>query len=159
MAIVKHYDITKAELDNLPLDPGSLYFCTDTMDLYYDSETSGRVSMAKDIVYVATENNKPLAPLTNRLYVVIETGTMYFYINEWVSIGTRPQIHFCNVTVENGSLTVSNSRISKYDTAEFVPDISVADLCSGISATCADGSVTVSLTSNYPIIGEIIVNN
>lgn len=158
-SMIKYYEITKGELEKKAYEEGSLYYCYDTSDTYLDSASNGRICIAKDII-LTTEANKPLAPQPERLYVMIDTGTLWIhYNNAWVQLGRKAQIHFCNVTVTGGTLTISDSRISATDTAVFIPDISVADLCSAISVTCAAGSLTVRLTSSYDIFGEVIVNN
>lgn len=70
----------------------------------------------------------------------------------------RPQYHFKNVTIVNGSLIITDSRITKLDQAVFVPDLGMADLTDTISTVCEDGRIVVTSTSEYDITGEIIVN-
>ena len=158
-SMIKYYEITKGELENKAYEEGAMYYCYDTSDTYLDSVNNGRISIAKDII-ISTEANKPLAPQPERLYVMVDTGTLWIYFNNaWVQIGRKAQIHFCNVTVSGGSLVITDSRILASDTAMFVPDMSVADLCSDISVVCEEGKITVTLTSSYDIFGEVIVNN
>lgn len=159
--MIKFYDVTESALKNKEYDAETLYFCRDTGALYMDSvEEGARIQIASEITVLGTENARisMLAPVPAKLYVVIESGSIYFYSNGWIKLGRREQLHFSNVLVQNGSLTITDSRIADGDTAVFVPDLSVLDLASNISASCTTGSVTVTLTADYDIPGEIIVN-
>lgn len=156
--VIKYYDIAESTLKNKSYEAGSLYCCADSGKLYLDSVLEGkRVALGTDIVICASE--LPLAPIPNVLYCVLKTGIIAVYVDgAWYTFGGRPQLHFANVVVSNGTLTISDSRIIESDSAQFIPDLSVSDLASDIVATCANGSVSVSLTSNYDIPGELIVN-
>lgn len=54
-----------------------------------------------------------------------------------------------------GSITVSDSRIKADMTGTFIPDLSVIDLISNISVTCAEGSATITATTSYEIPGVL----
>ena len=73
-------------------------------------------------------------------------------------IEPRPQYHFKNVTIVNGTLTITDSRITELDLATFVPDLGMADLADTITIKCGDGYIIATTTSEYDITGEIIVN-
>ena len=156
--IIQYFDITESDLENREYTGGCLYCCSDTGRVFLDSVLEGkRVKIGTDIEVCATD--LPLAPIHNTVYCVIKTGRLYIYADgEWIALGSRPQLHFKNVVVSGGTLTLTNSEILSTDTAQFIPDLSVEDLASNISAICTDGSVTVNLTSSYDIIGEVIVN-
>ena len=159
--LIKYYDITESTLDSKPFEAEAIYYCTDTGNVYVDSLAEmTRKKMSSDVIMIGTETDRAmiLAPIPFKIYCVLSSGSMYIYYNaKWNRLGVS-QFEICNVLVENGSLNVSDPRIIAADDAEFIPDLSVIDLVSNISATCADGSVTVTLTSNYPIPGTIKIN-
>lgn len=158
--MVVHYDITESYLTNKKFESGAVYYCNDTGNVFLDSVTTkSRIQVSRDIIPIATEADKPIAPLPNKLYCVIATGTLCIFFNgTWVNLG-RPQIHFANVTVPaKSALEITDSRIISADKAVFIPDVSVADLCTASSTNCSDGKVTVSVTADFPIIGEVIIN-
>ena len=161
ITLIKFYDVTESALANSPYEAESMYFCRDTGKIYVDSIKEGaRVLMSSEITVLATENDRTsmLAPVPTKLYVIIESGSIYFYSGGWIKLGHKEQFHFPNVLVENGKLTITDNRISAGDTAVFIPDLSVIDLATGVSVVCANGSLTVSLTADYDIPGEVIVN-
>lgn len=162
IALIKFYDVTESALMKKEYDAETLYFCRDTGKLFMDSvEEGARIQIASEITVLGTENDRTsmLAPVPAKLYVVLESGSIYFYANGWIKLGHKEQFHFPNVVVQNGTLTITDSRISAGDTATFVPDLSVIDLASNISVSCTTGSLTVTLTADYDIPGEVIVNN
>lgn len=158
--MIIHYDVTESFLKTKNFESGAIYYCNDTGNVFLDSFTEGiRIQVSRDIIPIATEADKPIAPLPNKLYCVIATGTLcIYYDGTWVNLG-RPQIHFANVVVPaDSALEIIDSRIISADSALFVPDLSVADLCTNSTATCSDGKVTISVTASFPIIGEVIIN-
>lgn len=159
--MIKYYDITENVLESKTFERDAVYYCTDTGNIYVDSPLEGaRKKMSSDVVMVGTESDRAnlLAPIPYKIYCVLSSGTMYIYYNsKWNRLGAA-QFEIHNVVVDNGSLTVSDPRIISGDEAEFIPDLSVIDLVSDISATCSDGSVKVTLTSSYPIPGTIKIN-
>ena len=83
------------------------------------------------------------------------------YDKIWIMLSEvepRPQYHFKNVTIVNGSLTITDSRITKLDSAVFIPDLGITDLADAIIVECEDGRIIATTTSDYDITGEIIVN-
>lgn len=160
--MIQFYDVTESALSKAGFSEERLYFCTDTGNIYLDSMLDGRrVAIARDIIILGTENERTsmLSPVPDRLYCVIGSGSIYIHHGGvWVKLGSREQIHLNNLVVTGGNITVSDNRILAGDTAIFVPDASVADLVSSSSATCSDGSVTVSVESDYEIFGEVIIN-
>lgn len=149
-------------MESKPIEDEAVYFCSDTGNIYFDSLTNGgRTKMSNTIIILTTETqrNNILAPIPNKLYCVLQSGCLYIYNNgNWIQFGGLEKFQFSNVVVENGSLTITDSRISTLCTATFVPDLSVADLVSDISVTCSAGSLKVTLTANYPIPGTVYVN-
>ena len=160
--MIKYYDIAESALSSKPFEAESVYYCTDSGAVYVDSLAEGtRKRMSKDVIILSSESDRTsiLAPIPEKIYCVIETGSMYIFSSSWVRLGSRPYICFDNVIVENGTLTVEDERIKATDTAIFTPDLSVIDLASEVKATCSDGFVTVTLVSSYPIPGRVNVNN
>lgn len=160
--MIKYYDITEAEMEAKTIEDEAIYFCSDTGNIYFDSVTNGgRTKMSNTIIILATEAARTnlLAPIPNKLYCILQSGCLYIYSGgKWVQFGGLEKFQFNNVTVENGSLTITDSRISTLCTATFVPDLSVADLVSDISVVCSTGSLKVTLTADYPIPGTVYVN-
>ena len=159
--MITFYNIAENALSSKAFEAEALYFCSDTLNLYFDSPIEGiRIRMSTDTIILADENarNNILAPLPFKIYCVLSTGSLYIYTDgKWNRLGAS-QFDIYNVVVENGSFTVTDDRITDVDTAQFYPDLSVVDLASNIRATCSKGSVKVTLNSNYPIPGIIKIN-
>ena len=161
--LVQYFDLPEAAIASQPFTAGALYVANDTGRIFFDSiNVNARIDVANSILLITTESARSalLAPISGKLYCVLESGRMYLYADgTWYAFGTRPQIHFENIVVEkNTPLVLSDSRIIASDNAVFIPDLSVADLVTGSSCTCAAGSVTVNITADYNIIGRVIVN-
>lgn len=157
--MINFYDIPRSELDSKPFEEEALYCCNDTGEIFLDSKASGtRIQISSGIIMCAS--SLPLAPIPNKLYIVVKTGTIHAYINDaWVNLSDRPQIHFKNVVVgKNSILTIEDSRILETDSAVFVPDLSVADLAANISVSCTNGSISIASDSYYDLPGTVIVN-
>ena len=78
----------EATLESTPINNGHIYVTTDTKRLYVDLNSS-RLLIDGNI-YLETELQRTsiIAPLSNKLYIVKETGFSYMYINgEWKLVG------------------------------------------------------------------------
>lgn len=78
----------EATLESTPINNGRIYVTTDTKRLYVDLNSS-RLLIDGNI-YLETELQRTsiIAPLSNKLYIVKETGFSYMYINgEWKLVG------------------------------------------------------------------------
>lgn len=159
--MIKFYNITESELNSKQFESESLYYCYDTLNIYLDSPVDNkRLRMSTDTIVLATETdrNNILAPLPYKIYCVLSTGSLYIYTNGgWNRLGGS-QFIIKNVLVENGTVTLKDDRITDIDKAVFYPDLSVVDLATNVTATCSKGTVTVTLTSNYPILGTVMIN-
>lgn len=159
--MIKFYNITESELNTKSFESEALYYCSDTLNVFIDSPLENtRVRMSTDTVILSDENarNNILAPLPYKIYCVLSTGSLYIYTDgQWNRLGAS-QFDIHNVVVEDGSLTINDDRITDVDSAHFYPDLSVVDLATSIKAVCTKGSVTVTLSSNYPIPGIIKIN-
>lgn len=79
---------TENILTDLTIDNGRLYITQDTKSLYVDYDD--RRLKIGDVIFLNTENQRlmTLAPLSNKLYLVKETGILWFFTTDWVQIGT-----------------------------------------------------------------------
>lgn len=77
----------EANLETKTIDAGTMYVTTDTKRLYVDTNDS-RILIDGNI-YLETEakRNMILAPLSNKLYIVKDTGKIYLYTTEWIELG------------------------------------------------------------------------
>lgn len=161
----KFYDVPmEASLAGKAFEAEAIYFCMDTGNFYVDSvNEQTRKQISYDTIILATESARTalLTPIPGKIYCILESGCMYIYLdNAWHQFGSRPRFTFVNVYVEaGGSITIDDARILASDKAVFIPDLTMADLCTASTATCANGSVTVSITSSYPITGTVYINN
>lgn len=159
--MVIHYDITEAELTSKPFEAGAMYFCNDSGNLYIDSVAEqSRTIMSSEVKIIGTETERSniLAPIPNKIYCVLDSGNMYIYSGgAWVRLGAT-QFEISDVVLDASPATINDSRIRSANTAVFVPDLSVRDLVTINSVSCANGSATVIYTASYPITGRLIVN-
>lgn len=160
MDIITYYDITEETLKTKAFESGAYYCCTDSRNTYFDSPSEqARVRMSSDTIILSTETerNNLLAPIPNKIYCILDSATLYIYNGgNWYRLGKGFQ-DFANVVVENGTYTYSSSNILNTSRGIFVPDFSVEDLASNIAVTCAAGTATITLTSDYPIPGLLII--
>lgn len=164
--MIQFFDVAKSQLANKDFEAEALYFCNDTGEIFFDSkQENSRVQVGNEIVILSKESDRTalLAPIPEKLYLVVDTGRSYLYTDgSWIAIGSSSQIHFSNqVLTSDGTsatLTISDNRIKATDTATFVPDLSVIDLATNVKATCSAGSVIVTATAKYDIPGEVVVN-
>lgn len=104
-----------------PINEGYIYVATDTKRLYTD--LNGTRLCLTDIQFFQTDSERTatLAPLSNKLYIVIETGVCWTYKDGWVTLGNSVSVD--NTTLkfnENNILQVEgtldqNSKSVKYD--------------------------------------------
>jgi len=160
--LIKYYDLTENDVSAKPYESEALYYCVDSKNIYFDSPTQGeRIKMSSDTIIIATEDEKDriLAPITDKLYVVLDSGTLYIYsgTNGWINLsGNRFELN--NILVINGTKIISDSRIRGSSNAEFIPDLSVLDLVESCSVNCTNGSLTINVSpATYNIIGRVLV--
>ena len=164
--MIRFYDVTQSALNSTngkTFRSEALYLCSDTGKIFLDSKLSNtRVEIGCDIKIIAKETDREnlLAPIPEKIYCVLESGRMYIYTSStWLAIGGGGQIIKRGLTVTKGkSITVSDAGIKATNTGVFTPDLSVEDLASDISVVCANGSATISLTSDYDIIGDLVIS-
>ena len=114
--------LIESTLGNQPIADGTLYVTTDTKRLYIDVDQS-RILVDGNI-YLETEaqKNMILAPLSNKLYIVKASKTMYLYTSEgWVSLGGS--------SGEGGTSNYEElTNLPMLNGVELVGDKSLADL-------------------------------
>lgn len=86
MAFLSLTEVSESKLKDVPITDGQLIFCRDTGSFYKDSATS-RNPISSDFLVV---NDLPLAPLANKLYLLLP-NTLYFYNNGvWEELNESP---------------------------------------------------------------------
>ena len=164
--MIKFYDVTQSALESTngkTFRSESLYFCSDTGKIFLDSKLTGaRVEIGCDLKILAKETDRTnlLAPIPEKIYCILESGRMYIYTNStWIALGGGGQIIKKNLTVPStGTLVVTDAGIKATDKGTFTPDLSVDDLASDISVVCEAGKATITLTSDYDIIGDLVIS-
>lgn len=164
--MVKYYDLTENDISVKPFEQEAIYYCSDSKNIYFDSPTQNkRIKMSSDNIILSTEEEKDniLAPIINKIYIIIETGNLYIYdsTNGWIQLGGSKgsnSFELSNVFIIGGSKTIDDIRIKSTSSAKFIPDLSIADLISSSTVECYDGSLIVTITPDtYNIMGRILV--
>lgn len=159
---VQFFELNESEvLTSNSLAAGSFICCKDSTNMYMVPTTGGKaVKMAETTRFLTeSERSNILAPINGKKYFCYDTGKMWIYFNDWICI--NPDVAASEFDIENvvlpktGSITVSDSRITAGRTGTFIPDLSVNDLVSGISVTCATGSATITGITSYDIPGTL----
>ena len=135
--------LIESTLGNQPIADGTLYVTTDTKRLYIDVDQS-RILVDGNI-YLETEaqKNMILAPLSNKLYIVKASKTMYLYTSEgWVTLGGS--------SGEGGTSNYEElTNLPMLNGVELVGDKSLADL--GIQGLSDEDLAT----SDKTVVGAI----
>ena len=161
---VDFYELYESEvLAATNLKAGAFICCKDSTNMYMVPTAGGKaVKMAETTKFLTeTERANILAPINGKKYFCYDTGKMWIYYNDWICINPSTQVEFDieNVVLPStGSVTISDSRITASSNGTFIPDLSVADLVSNISVTCAAGSATITGTTSYDITGTLKIN-
>lgn len=139
-------ECTKSQLDTVVLSTGQLIFCTDTSEIFFDSQDFGRVEYTREIIKVNTEDARMalIAPIADKLYFVRSTNILYRYDGEnWNRVGVNKTTYrtilqnFVNSYDDNEtSITFTNingvcyvSGNVKYTGTEPTADITIPDDC------------------------------
>lgn len=81
MSVLSLTEVSQSRLFDIPITNGQLIFCKDTGSFYKDDATT-RIKMSSDVV---TCSELPLAPLCDKLYLLLP-NTLYFFNGEWVEL-------------------------------------------------------------------------
>ena len=101
--IVKYIETIDSKLASIPINIGNIIYVKDTADTYFDSSDMRRIKLG-DIIQIATEEDRRsiIAPLENKLYLVIDTSKMYLYHDSmWVAINAENNTTTCNILAAN----------------------------------------------------------
>lgn len=95
--MVRYYSFdAESMLNNKEFEAGSLYFCTDTKRLFLDPEGgNARILVGGDPIIVSTETDREsiLAPIPDKLYIVLESGITYVYHNgTWNNVSSSSYV-------------------------------------------------------------------
>lgn len=160
--MIKHYDLTESDVSAKPYESEALYYCTDSKNIYFDSPTEGRrIKMSSDTIILSTETERKnmLAPISDKIYIVLNSACMYIYSGgKWVALN-QTEFEISDVQINNGNATVTDNRILAGHTARFIPDLSIADLVTSNSVTCVAGKATITLEPTaYKFFGRLLVS-
>ena len=158
--------LIESTLGNQPIADGTLYVTTDTKRLYIDVDQS-RILVDGNI-YLETEaqKNMILAPLSNKLYIVKASKTMYLYTSEgWVSLGgssgeggTSNYEELTNLPLINGVQVVGDKSLADLgiqglsDENLATSDKTVVGAINEIKQTFDDAVVTPQATYSNPAV-------
>lgn len=164
MADVAFYELNESAVVNATNFPaGALICCKDSTNIYMVPTAGAKPVKMSDTTIYSTEAVREalLAPINGKQYFCYDTGKMWIYYNKWVCLNPDIVSEFDieNVVLTStGSVTVTDSRIKSTHNGTFIPDLSVADLVTGISVSCANGSATITGTTSYDIVGTLKIN-
>lgn len=154
MAIVNNIETIKASLNKIPIKAGQQIFCSDTAEIYHDGHDGMRKQIS-DIIKLNTEADRIdiLAPLNNKLYLVLETNTLYRYSGNWIQLNNNHIVSFSKNTV-----TIS-SNVAYVDLG--IPSFEPTDmLLVFLNSTYVENSeYTVKDKKLYPIEGGWIADS
>lgn len=123
--LVKYHQVTaESLLADMPFDAGSIYFCLDTKYIFLDpiGETD-RIPINSDhtILFTEVERENIIAPIPGRVYIVLESGSLYIYSNNnWNHISDNTKMNKNNPT-GTGSFSLNrkaDTDIGNYSHAE-----------------------------------------
>lgn len=165
--MIKFRSCLASELDSREIINGSFILCSDTGDMYLDTLEGTRRRIAKQIEFLADENDRTsiILPEFDILYLVKETGKFWIYDTDWMCLNPDSEAAIIYFTIDNVLLNasstteVTDSRVDASASATFTAYASVYDLAEGytITCTCGDGSITVNSNAPTKLIGSIEV--
>lgn len=110
MANLSLCEIAQSQLSQTPIISGQLVCCTDTGNFYKDTQ-SNRISLSTDIIVV---NSLPLAPITNKIYLLIPDKIYVYDGNDWNLLNEKPK----NINIlEKIEVALTTTLKSNYDKA------------------------------------------
>lgn len=104
------FDTISSKLDSLSIAGGQLIVTKDTSKLYIDMDGFGRITIT-DWIDLETEDDRTslLAPLAGKFYYVIQTNTVYRFINSnWIPINQMNIQEIVDAVREDLSKELSN---------------------------------------------------
>lgn len=100
MSLIKLIETIQCNINEVPIIPGQIIFCTDTQDIYMDDSNNVRIPMT-DIIKIPTEEFREsiFVPLIGKIYLVEETNVLYTYNGlEWENITLNIKIGEDNIS-------------------------------------------------------------
>lgn len=82
MATLTLCEVNQSQLDTTPIINGQLLVCLDTGNMYRDTDGS-RVRTSSDLEIV---NSLPLAPLANKIYLLLPSDLYVCSGGEWIKL-------------------------------------------------------------------------
>lgn len=158
-------DCLASEVESIAIVPGTLLFCRDTGDMFYDTLEGERIQNGKFIKMLENDSERTdiLIPNSDLIYVVKNSGKIWIFHNGgWACLNNNSSgyITIFNVEVASGaSATYNDVGISTVMVPTFYPIPAIADLYDSEKVTCVTGTGTVTITneSPYPMYGTIYI--
>lgn len=163
--VLYHFqDCLESELKSIDIVPGTLIFCRDSGNHFYDTLEGRRIPIASKIAILTdAERRAIILPDSDKYYICKDTKIGWIYSNgEWVSIGNKPKLNYMiPITLEkNGTLDLPNSELNEGTSLEFIADGTLKDLVTDASVTLeitANNTIHVTNASAYELYGMIHV--
>lgn len=159
MPYASFHEMNQADLDTVEVPAGGFILTRDAGNLYIVDTEGNRVKIQPDIIMIPTEAEREamLAPIPYKLYAILETGMLYSYTTDWLQLAGKE--HPIPITVPEYEIDTpyADANITADRVGTFVPDASIADLVTDIAVVCAEGTATVTCTSDYPVFGTLII--
>lgn len=109
---IVHNKNTKSSVDARAISNGTLNYTTDTRDLYLDS--GGQRIKISDYIVINSEAERTALtnPIEDKLYIVVDTHTLWTYHNGWWSMLSYGDIQTRNILLSTFSIALgSNTQI------------------------------------------------
>lgn len=85
MANLSLFEVTQSQLSQVAVKDGQLIVCTDTGNFYRDL-SDRRIILGSSIEKV---NALPLAPLSNKVYLLLSDQSLWYYENDWIQLSNN----------------------------------------------------------------------
>ena len=166
--ITKFQDCLSSEVNSIEFVMGTLIFCRDTGECYYDGFDGVRVPISQYVYIFNTDAERESYTYydANVIYIVRETGRIYIYNGGWICLnsGASDTYYFDieHVIVPVGeSVVVNDTRIDAQTcTGSYVPIPSLYDLFGSATVVCGNGQATITLAdTQYEMIGTLKISS
>lgn len=155
-------DCLASEVNSLPIVKGTLIFCRDSGDCYYDTPENERIHVSKTVVILGADSERTGIefPDSDVLYVVRATKKIWIYSAGWICLNPDTKSNFTSEYIEvnaGGNVTISDSRIMSTNTAKFIPIPAITDLYTKtMTYVVSNGSCKVTNPNSYKMIGYVL---
>lgn len=111
--MIKFFDITQEQLNNKEYEAESIYFCYDTLNIYYDSISEERrihINTIMIVLDVEAERIAILSPIPYKLYFIKENKKIYTYSDSnWYCINDYDKYLTKTVTNAENTLVLNDN--------------------------------------------------